>query len=158
MPQKIALASMLFSTVLATQALYADQVTLKNGDRLTGDIVSSDGKTLTLKSPYAGTVAIQWDAVQEVSSGQPLYLRSKTGNVAVGAVSTRDGKLAVQTAESGAVAVPKDDVVSIRNKEQEDAAAAGSRSAESSSSAGLLERERRYQSGSGSWKRRNDYV
>ncbi len=124
MLQKIVLASVLFSMSLACPALFADQVTLKNGDRLTGEIVSSDGKTLTLKLSYAGTVAIQWDAVQEVSSGQSLYVRSKAGNVAVGPVSTSDGKLAVQTAESGAVSVRKDDVVSIRNKEQEDAAEA----------------------------------
>ena len=29
-------------------SLFADQVTLKNGDRLTGTVVKSDGKTLVL--------------------------------------------------------------------------------------------------------------
>lgn len=41
--------------------LYADQVTLGNGDRLTGQIVKSDGKTLTLKTESVGTVDIKWE-------------------------------------------------------------------------------------------------
>ena len=35
----------------------ADQIVLKNGDRLTGTIVKSDGKTLVLKSDLVGEVA-----------------------------------------------------------------------------------------------------
>ena len=35
-------------------AVYAEQVTLKNGDRLTGDIVSASDKKLVLKTAYAG--------------------------------------------------------------------------------------------------------
>jgi hypothetical protein len=34
----------------------ADQVTLKNGDRLTGMIVKSDAKTLLIKTEFAGGV------------------------------------------------------------------------------------------------------
>ncbi len=41
----------------------ADQVTLKNGDRLSGDIVSGDGKTLLIKTEFAGDITIQWDAI-----------------------------------------------------------------------------------------------
>lgn len=37
-------------------ALFADQVTLKNGDRLTGTVVKSDGKTLVLHTEAAGDV------------------------------------------------------------------------------------------------------
>src|SRR4029077_7471197 len=39
----------------------ADQVTLKNGDRLTGTIISSDGKTMLIKTDLAGDVNVQWD-------------------------------------------------------------------------------------------------
>ena len=37
-------------------AVLADQVTLKNGDRLTGTVVKSDGKTLVLHTDAAGGV------------------------------------------------------------------------------------------------------
>jgi len=37
----------------------ADEVFLKNGDRLTGDIVKMDDETLTLKTGYGGNVKIE---------------------------------------------------------------------------------------------------
>ena len=105
--------------VVLCPQLRADQVVLKNGDRLTGSIVNSDGKTLTLKSEFAGEVKIQWDAVTEITSSQPLYLTGKDGQVLVGNVKTIDGKFHVQTANSGEVSVAKDVVQSVRSKEQQ---------------------------------------
>ena len=52
----------------------ADQVTLKNGDRLTGTIVKSDAKTMLVKNELAGDVNVQWDAVTSITSTQPLHL------------------------------------------------------------------------------------
>jgi putative salt-induced outer membrane protein len=99
--------------------LLADQVVLKNGDRLTGTIVDSDGKTLTLKSVFAGEVKFQWDAVQEIASDEPVYISAKSGEVLVGTVTTTDGKFRVQTSSSGPVTVPKDVVQSVRSKEKQ---------------------------------------
>ena len=39
-------------------AAWADQITLRNGDRLTGSLLKSDDKNLVLKSESAGTVTI----------------------------------------------------------------------------------------------------
>ncbi len=105
--------------VLTFSQLFADQVVLKNGDRLTGAIVDSDGKTLTLKSTYAGEVKIQWDAVQEITSEEPIYVSAKGGEVLVGKVTTSDGKFTVQTANSGPVTVAKGAVESVRSKEKQ---------------------------------------
>ena len=99
--------------------LLADQVVLKNGDRLTGTIVDSDGKTLTLKSTFAGEVKIQWDAVQEITSDEPVYVSAKGGEVLVGKVTTTEGKFSVQTTNSGPVTVSKEVVQSVRSKEQQ---------------------------------------
>ena len=46
---------------------FADQVTLKNGDRFTGTVVKSDGKTLVLHTDAAGDVTLKFDAIQELS-------------------------------------------------------------------------------------------
>jgi putative salt-induced outer membrane protein YdiY len=105
--------------VLLCPQLLADQVILKNGDRLTGSIVNSDGKTLTLKSEFAGEVKFQWNAIQEITSSQPLYITAKDGEVLVGNVKTIDGKFHVQTANSGEVSVAKDVVQSVRSKEEQ---------------------------------------
>ena len=115
---------------LAGSQLFADQVVLKNGDKLTGTIVESDGKTLTLKSEsvgqvqdskFVGEVKIQWDAIQSITSSQPLYVTSKDGQVLTGNVTTSDGKFDVQTANSGEVAVAKAVVASVRSKDQQSA-------------------------------------
>ncbi len=61
-----------------------DQVTLSNGDRLTGEIVKSDGKTLTVKTEFAGTVEIQWSAVKDLRSEKPEFVQSKSTNDVLG--------------------------------------------------------------------------
>ncbi|HEV2176047.1 MAG TPA: DUF481 domain-containing protein [Terriglobia bacterium] len=102
-------------------SLTADQLTLKNGDHLTGSIVSSDAKTLTLKTDYAGAVVIQWSTVEEITSSNPVYLTSKSGQVVVGTVSTTEGTFNVATKESGTVPVPKDTVTAIRSEDEQKA-------------------------------------
>jgi putative salt-induced outer membrane protein YdiY len=94
---------------------FADQIVLKNGDRLTGTVVKSDAKELVLKTEFAGDVTIQFPAIQEIKTDQQLHVETKSGQKAVGAVSTADGKLEVATKTSGTVAVPKEEVVVLRN-------------------------------------------
>jgi putative salt-induced outer membrane protein YdiY len=99
----------------------ADQLTLKNGDRLTGTIVKSDAKILLLKTDFAGDVNLQWDAVTSIVSSQSLHLALKDGQTIVGTVTTTDGKFEVATKETGPVAATKDAVVSVRNDAEQKA-------------------------------------
>ena len=115
--RRIRLAVLL--VVVLAPAVFADQITLKNGDRMTGTIITSDAKTLVLKTEYADVVTIKWDFVQQIESSQPLYVGTKGGQVIVGPVTTNDNKLAVTTKESGSVAVAKVDVTSLRNADEE---------------------------------------
>src|ERR1700758_868285 len=85
----------------------ADQVTLKNGDRLTGTIVKSDGKTLLLKTDAAGEVTLKWDAVSAIASSEPLNLQLSNGETLTGNVTTEDGKFDVATPDRGQVAAPR---------------------------------------------------
>lgn len=98
---------------------HGDRITLKNGDRLTGPIVKSDGKSLTIKSDLAGPVTVPWDAVETISSTAPLNLTLKDGQVLLGPVTTADGKLEVATQTAGTVTTPKGDVQGIRSKEEQ---------------------------------------
>jgi putative salt-induced outer membrane protein len=97
----------------------ADQVTLKNGDRLTGTIVKSDGKSLLLKTDAAGDLTLKWDAVNAIVSSQPLSLQLKSGQIVSGNVTTEDGKFEVATRDRGEVAAPRETVVAIRNSEEQ---------------------------------------
>jgi putative salt-induced outer membrane protein YdiY len=102
-------------------ALFADQVVLKNGDRLTGTITKSDDKTLLIKTEFAGEVTVQWPAVQEINSAQPLHVALANGKTIAGPVTTADGSLAVTTAASGTVTVAKADVTGLRSDAEQTA-------------------------------------
>jgi putative salt-induced outer membrane protein YdiY len=105
----------LLALLAFSSLLFADQVTLKNGDRLTGTVVKSDGKTLVLHTDAAGDVTLKFDDVQEIKTEEQLHVTLKGGKTAVGPVTTTDGKLEVATKAAGTVEVPKGDVTVIRN-------------------------------------------
>lgn len=115
--------SVLFIVVLCLFAVSAkaDQLTLKNGDRITGTIIKSDAKTLVIKTEFAGEISVQWDAVASIVSSQPLHLALKDGQTIVGTVTTEDGKLDVATKETGPVVTSKDAVTAVRNDAEQKA-------------------------------------
>jgi small nuclear ribonucleoprotein (snRNP)-like protein len=102
-------------------SVMADQVTLKNGDRLTGTIVKSDAKTLLIKTEFAGEVNVQWDAVSAMVSSQTLHLALKDGQTIVGTVTAADNKFDVATKETGPVTASKDAVAAVRNDAEQKA-------------------------------------
>ena len=103
---------------LAVAGARADQVILKNGDRLSGTIVKSDeaAKTLIIKTDLEGTVNVKWDSITGLTSTTPLYLTLKDGQTIVGVVrTTAEGKLTVATKDTGEVSANSADVVAIRS-------------------------------------------
>jgi len=105
--------------VLLCPALFADQVSLKNGDRLTGTIVKSDAKTLVLKTEAAGDVTFQWSAIDAITSTQPLHVGLAGGQIVVGPVATKDGEIQVTTLTAGVVTASKDSVLVIRSDSEQ---------------------------------------
>ena len=95
-------------------SLYAEQVTLKNGDRLTGTILSVSDKKLIIKTEHAGTVTIDWDAVAQFSSQQPMVVTRTDKQVVSGPVTTKDSEVAVNTT-SGTQTIPMVDVAVMRS-------------------------------------------
>jgi putative salt-induced outer membrane protein len=90
----------------------ADQISLKNGDRLSGTIVKSDGKTLVLHTDYADDITLNWSAVEGIRSEKQLHIELPNKKIAVGTVTTSGGALEVAT-RSGPVAVAFTNVKSI---------------------------------------------
>ena len=99
----------------------ADTIVLKNGDRLTGTIVSSDNKEVTYKTDFAGEIKVQWAAIKEVTSDKALYVVTPDAKVVNGNVTTENGNLVVHTRDSGALPVPFANVTTIRSQDQETA-------------------------------------
>ncbi len=98
-----------------SSAAFGDQITLKNGDRLTGAVVKSDGKTLVLHTDAMGDVTIKYSEITEIKTEAELHVTLKDGKTAVGPVTTSDGKVEIATKTSGTVEAAKDDVTIIRN-------------------------------------------
>jgi putative salt-induced outer membrane protein len=113
------IGALALALVLFTNLGFGDQVVLKNGDRLSGTIVKSDGDVLTIKTEYAGEITMQWSAIQELNSTAPLHVESKQGQSVVGPVKTKDGSLDIQTTDKGEVAVAKESVSLIRSQSEQ---------------------------------------
>jgi small nuclear ribonucleoprotein (snRNP)-like protein len=95
-------------------AAWADQVVMKNGDRVTGTIVKQDGKTITVKTASFGVVTAPWDQVASIQSDQPVNIVLKDGKTLAGKVSTSEGKVEVATKDAK-VDVSPADVIAIRD-------------------------------------------
>jgi len=76
---------------------WADQVSLKNGDRVTGKIQKKDGANLIIKSDLFGLVTIPWDAVTQVISDEPLTVVLPDGKSVHGKITGENQKLAVES-------------------------------------------------------------
>jgi putative salt-induced outer membrane protein YdiY len=114
------MASMgLLFLLLLCPRLYADQVTLKNGDRISGTILKSDTKALVIKTESAGEVTIQWAAIDSITSSQPLHVGLTGGQMMVGPVTTSDGKIQVATQTAGTVTTSKDSVQVMRSDSEQ---------------------------------------
>jgi putative salt-induced outer membrane protein YdiY len=100
-------------------SLFADQIVLKNGDRLTGTIEKSDDKTLLIKTEFAGEVEVQWPAVLEINSTQSLHVSLSNGQTVSGTVTTKDGDLAIATPAGGTVTEPKASVTKLLGEAQQ---------------------------------------
>jgi putative salt-induced outer membrane protein YdiY len=55
----------------------ADEVLLRNGDRLTGTIVTMEEGTLTFRTSHSGEVKIQWGEIEQLSADDPIKIQLK---------------------------------------------------------------------------------
>ena len=82
---------------LSLSSVFADQVILKNGDRITGSIVKKDGKNLTVKTAQFGVVTTAWDQVESISTDKPVNVVLQDGRTVQGTLGTAGGKVEVAT-------------------------------------------------------------
>lgn len=103
------------SVLVFMGVVWADQITLTNGDRITGSIVHSDTKSLVVKTENAGEVSLKWESITAISAPGPLYVGLSDGQTIVGSVETVNGRFAITTQAAGAVSAAKETVQFIRS-------------------------------------------
>lgn len=108
--QRLPCTLLLLAALGTASILRADLVTVKNGDRLNGEIQGLEKGKLALKTTYAGTISIAWDQVVAVESFQPLEIEVATGKRIRGVIQPVSGGLAI-TNEDVTIDVEPIDVV-----------------------------------------------
>lgn len=100
--------------------VWADQIVLKNGDRVSGTIVKKDGKEITIKAANFGLITTAWDQVESITADQPVTVVLQGGNTVRGTLATADGKVGVTT-ERTRVSVTPAEILTLRNAEEQQA-------------------------------------
>lgn len=73
---------------LCTFAAQADQVLLKNGDKISGTVLNKSGSVLEMKTDYAEKVVIKWDAIETLKSDIPMTVILKDKQELTGIAET----------------------------------------------------------------------
>lgn len=100
------LASIVITLLVACPGARADQVTMANGDVITGEILSLQEGKLTIKTPYNQALELAWGSIQEIRSETPVEVVLSDGTRLQGTLQmSEDGVLQVATESAGPVAV-----------------------------------------------------
>jgi hypothetical protein len=111
--------SCLITSVLLP-AVLADQIVLKNGDRVTGSIIKKDNKNLTIKTDHFGVVVTPWDQVESIIAEKPIHIILGDGKAVQGTLTASGGKAEVRTPQAKLSLTPADIAV-MRNDDEEKA-------------------------------------
>src|SRR5579862_2823754 len=110
----------ILSVVLLVAGLgWADQITLQNGDHVTGTVLRSDTKSLVLKTEHEGTILVEWDSITAITATGPLHIGLSDGQTVVGSVETANGRITVRTQSTGVINTDKGSIRFIRNDEEQ---------------------------------------
>jgi putative salt-induced outer membrane protein YdiY len=93
---------------------YADQIVLKDGDRVTGSIVKKDGAVVTIQSKNFGLIQLKWDDIATVVTEQALNVVLNGDKTVKGSLQTANDRIQVTT-PGGPQSVTAGEVVALRN-------------------------------------------
>ncbi len=85
---RVGLAAIAITLLCVPGNAFADEVFLKNGDRVSGTVVSKTGDVLVLDTKYAGEIKINWADVSGMSTDQTVRIRLDDETLLQGTVST----------------------------------------------------------------------
>ena len=98
----------------------ADQVVLKNGDRVTGTIVKKDAKDLTIKTDHFGVITTAWEQVASITADKPVNVVLSDGRTLRGTMTTAGGKVEV-VADNTRASVAPGDITILRDADEQKA-------------------------------------
>lgn len=100
-----------FMAVLAIGALdaRADEVTLKNGDKITGKVLGLLGGKLQIETGHSGIVTVDWGQVAALKTDGPVKVKLVTGETIEGKIGAgQDGKVLIESPGTGPLEIAPD--------------------------------------------------
>lgn len=94
--------------------LSADQITLRNGDRVSGQVLKKDGDTLTIESEHFGSVTVRWEEIATVTTDQEVHVELVDGRTIEGTLTTAANRVEI-TGPDARQSIVASNVVAIRN-------------------------------------------
>jgi putative salt-induced outer membrane protein YdiY len=99
----------------------ADQITLKNGDRVTGKIVKSDGAKLSVKTDLIGDVTVDLSTATNITTDQPLYVVLADGRTVSGNLNLSGENIELRPANANAIPIERSSLRMIRSEAEQKA-------------------------------------
>lgn len=114
MNRRLAVALVAALALVGSRAFAADEITLENGDRLSGTVVKFTGETLVFTTPYAKEIPITWAEVESLTTDTPYWVKLGSGEyVSARFVPRTDGIYLESETVEGARPVALGEVVTI---------------------------------------------
>jgi len=109
----VALAIVLSPCASAWAQARTDVITLLNGDRFTGEIMSLDRGRLELKTDDAGTLDIEWDKIASIVAARQFEVETSDGRRLLGSFGQTADRVVLIVGSGGTVSVPMLEVTRI---------------------------------------------
>lgn len=94
---------------------FADQVLLRNGDRITGEVVRLDNNNLVVKSEALGEIRIKWDAVAMLSTDKPVHVTADGAKVEADVIQRARNNDVIYTAADSSFSVTPGRILALRS-------------------------------------------
>jgi putative salt-induced outer membrane protein YdiY len=81
---KCLIISIIIINIFCFKSLMADEVHLKNGDRLSGEVISMKDGKLTIKTSYAGEIDVNWAEISNIKTDKEISVLLSDGTLLKG--------------------------------------------------------------------------
>jgi hypothetical protein len=116
---RVMLGFILLGTI-ATLA-FGDEVVLKNGNHLTGNIVKLDDDKLVLATDFADSINIKWGSVASFTADKPLVVKTGDNQQKVLGLAKKDDYIILTEAGGGTSTMPLASLNSLRSQDEQSA-------------------------------------
>lgn len=106
--QRAGPAALLVGLAILAAPLRADELRLRNGDRITGTVLRKSATAVDVQTRYAGEIRVRWDEVVGISTLEPVRMLAQGSDeiVLVRLLPAGDGEAILEPAIAGSATLP----------------------------------------------------